>query len=115
MSVRCAHILCKHTESRNPVSRRTGQKVIITKQQAVQEITDIISRLQQSPRLDSMFKEIASSRSDCSSCAKGGDLGMFSRGQMQKPFEDASFALSVGAISGIVDTDSGIHVIYRIA
>ncbi len=36
-------------------------------------------------------------------------------GQMQRPFEDASFALSVGAVSGIVDTDSGIHIILRVA
>ena len=33
---------------------------------------------------------------------------------MQKPFEDASFALQVGEISGIVDTESGIHLIKRL-
>jgi NIMA-interacting peptidyl-prolyl cis-trans isomerase 1 len=42
-----------------------------------------------------------------------GDLGAFSRGQMQKPFEDATYTLPVGGLSGIVDTDSGIHVILR--
>ena len=34
---------------------------------------------------------------------------------MQKPFEDASFGLEVGQMSGIVSTDSGYHLIYRIA
>jgi len=34
---------------------------------------------------------------------------------VQKPFEDASFALNVGEMSGIVSTDSGCHLIYRIA
>jgi NIMA-interacting peptidyl-prolyl cis-trans isomerase 1 len=34
---------------------------------------------------------------------------------MQKPFEDASFALSVGGMSGIVDSDSGLHIIFRSA
>lgn len=32
---------------------------------------------------------------------------------MQKPFEDASFALKVGDMSGPVFTDSGVHVILR--
>ena len=113
--VRCAHILCKHKDSRNPVSRRTGQAVTISKEQAIAEIQDIIKRLKQAPKLDSVFKEIASARSDCSSCAKGGDLGFFGRGQMQKAFEEASFALGVGEISGLVDSDSGIHVVFRIA
>lgn len=37
------------------------------------------------------------------------------KGQMQKSFEDASFALKVGELSEIVDSDSGIHIILRTA
>lgn len=53
--------------------------------------------------------------SDCSSAHKGGDLGFFGRGQMQRPFEEATFALPVGGLSGIVQTDSGAHIILRTA
>merc|ERR1712123_347971 len=31
----------------------------------------------------------------------------------QRPFEEASFALKVGEMSGFVDTDSGVHIILR--
>ena len=44
-----------------------------------------------------------------------GDLGMFGHGAMQKAFEEASFALHVDEMSGVVDSDSGLHVILRIA
>jgi NIMA-interacting peptidyl-prolyl cis-trans isomerase 1 len=42
-------------------------------------------------------------------------LGFFGADKMQKPFEDAGFSLAVGEISGFVDTDSGIHIIMRVA
>jgi peptidyl-prolyl cis-trans isomerase NIMA-interacting 1 len=61
------------------------------------------------------FPKYAKERSDCGSFQNNGDLGNFGPGMMQKPFEDASFALQVGEMSGIVDTDSGLHLIYRIA
>ena len=76
------------------------------------------------------FEELASQFSDCSSAKRGGDLGPFGRGQMQRPFEEvsnfwelgriliiiqAAFALKIGEMSGVVDTDSGVHIILRTA
>lgn len=58
---------------------------------------------------------LATNLSDCSSAKRGGDLGYFERGQMQKPFEDAAFALEVGQLSEPVWTDSGCHLILRTA
>ena len=59
------------------------------------------------------FGSLARKHSDCSSHDHDGDLGWFGPGQMQKPFEDAAFSLRVGEISGIVDSQSGVHLVLR--
>lgn len=59
------------------------------------------------------FAELAQKYSDCSSAKRGGDLGPFTRGTMQKPFEDASFGLKIGELSDPIHTDSGVHIIIR--
>lgn len=61
----------------------------------------------------SSLAELAVTESDCSSARKGGDLGYFGRGQMQKPFEEAAFALKPGEVSHVIETDSGLHLIER--
>jgi NIMA-interacting peptidyl-prolyl cis-trans isomerase 1 len=114
--VQVLHILKKHNKSRRPSSWRVTE-ITQSKEEAILQIHDIRKILQKSSsamELEKKFREIASTESDCSSAKNGGDLGMFGRGQMQKVFEDASFALPVGGLSDIVDSDSGIHIILRI-
>ena len=58
------------------------------------------------------FAEVAKTNSqDTGSAAKGGDLGYFARGAMVKPFEDAVFAMKKGAISDVVESDYGYHIV----
>jgi NIMA-interacting peptidyl-prolyl cis-trans isomerase 1 len=61
----------------------------------------------------SSLGQLAVSESDCSSARKMGDLGFFGKGDMQKEFEDASFRLKPGEVSGVVETASGLHLIER--
>jgi peptidyl-prolyl cis-trans isomerase C len=57
------------------------------------------------------FAALARERSNDSSGQNGGDLGFIPRGQTVAPFEEAAFKLKPGAVSGVVETQFGFHII----
>jgi hypothetical protein len=59
------------------------------------------------------FADLAKKYSDDNSKEKGGELGVFPRGMMVKPFGDAVAALKPGEISNVVESEFGYHIIQR--
>ncbi|XP_047121763.1 putative peptidyl-prolyl cis-trans isomerase dodo [Schistocerca piceifrons] len=109
--VQCSHLLVKHQNSRRTSSWREDT-ITRTKEEALELVK---SYREQIVSGRASFAELAQKYSDCSSARRGGDLGPFGRGAMQRPFEQAAFALKVGELSEPVTTDSGIHNILRTA
>jgi peptidyl-prolyl cis-trans isomerase C len=89
VKIRCSHILAKHSLCLEAIERvKAGEK----------------------------FSDVAREISECPSRKRGGDLGLFGKGQMVKPFEQAAFALQVGEMTQEpVKTGFGWHVILRTA
>lgn len=114
--IRCRHLLVKHAGSRRPSSWR--QEVItLTKEEARTRINAFLAQLiagaPSAAVLESRLRELAKTESDCSSAKHEGDLGFFEFKKMQPPFSEAAFKLKVGDVSNIVETESGLHIIWR--
>ncbi|KAF2477425.1 rotamase-domain-containing protein [Lindgomyces ingoldianus] len=108
--IRCAHLLVKHRDSRRPASWREA-RITRSPEEAMEIIKDYEKRIKEKGE---SLSDLATTESDCSSARKGGDLGLFGKGDMQKEFEDAAFSLEKGDVSGIISTASGLHLIQRL-
>jgi len=113
--IQVLHIIRKHKGSRRPSSWRQ-ERITCTEDEATEFLADLRMKLARSDAsaLRKTFEGLAKEHSDCGSAKKGGDLGLFGRGKMQKSFEEASFGLGVGQMSPIITSDSGVHIILRI-
>lgn len=81
------------------------------------EVARQVARKKMNELLDSLkagvpFEDLARRHSqDAGSAEQGGDLGFVRRGLFVKEFETAAFALKEKEISGIVETEFGLHII----
>ncbi|MBA3003890.1 MAG: peptidylprolyl isomerase [Desulfurivibrio sp.] len=57
------------------------------------------------------FSQLAREHSEDSTGKTGGDIGFFRKEEMVVPFAEAAFALKEGEVSGIVETQFGLHLI----
>ncbi len=79
------------------------------KEDARSKAEQILEEVKKNPE---QFAEQARKHSqDPGSAQNGGDLGMFGRGVMVKSFDDAVFSMTPGAISDLVESEFGYHII----
>lgn len=95
--VQASHILIKVDQNADEATRKAAKT----------KCEDLLKKV----KAGGDFAALAKENSDCPSKEKGGDLGMFEKGKMVKPFEDAAFAMKVGDVSDIVETQFGYHII----
>ena len=93
-----SHILVAVSPQADPAALKAAQEKINQAKQRIQNGED--------------FEVVARELSDDAMSAKnGGDLGLITRGAMEKNFDEAAFALSEGEVSAPVKTSFGFHLI----
>lgn len=96
---RASHILIGFSANATPAQ----------KQEAKAKAEDILAQVKKNPK---QFESLAAQFSqDPGSATKGGDLGLFGRGAMVKPFEESAFSMKVDQISDLVESEFGYHII----
>lgn len=78
------------------------------REEALQRAQDVLRRIQDGESFEQVARRFSE---DPGTRDRGGDLGWFRRGQMVPEFERAAYSLPPGAVSGIVETSFGFHII----
>ncbi len=97
-SVHASHILIAVPQGATPAQKAEA------KAKAEQVLNQV--------RAGADFAKVARDQSqDPGSAPNGGDLGFFPKGQMEPHFEAVAFGLAPGAVSDVVETPFGFHII----
>ncbi len=99
------HILIMHNES-----MQKPESITRTRAEARARAQGILLEIRGGAPFEEMVKKYTD---EPGGADRGGDLGVFDRATMVKPFADAAFALKVGEVSEVIETKYGYHIIKR--
>jgi parvulin-like peptidyl-prolyl isomerase len=99
------HLLVMHAES-----IQKPDSVTRTREEAQRRAQEALLKIRGGAPFEEVVKEYTD---EPGGAERNGDLGVFDRATMVKPFADAAFALKVGEVSEVVETKYGFHVIKR--
>jgi len=91
---------------------RASAEVERTKEEALERANEALVRLREGADFAELAREMSDDRG---SAARGGFLGIFERGSMVKPFQDAVEALEPGQLDGPAESEFGWHVVQRLS
>jgi peptidyl-prolyl cis-trans isomerase C len=96
--VRASHILLRVPEAAGPDVKKAQRG----------KAAAALVRVRKGEDFAAVAREVSE---DPGSAPRGGDLGVFGKGQMVPPFEQAAFALPAGQVSDLVESPFGFHII----
>lgn len=99
-----AHCEAHRAEFDAPERVRLRQILVTTSNEA----RDIKRRVRKDPK---SFAVLAQTRSRAPEASKGGEMGVFARGELPAELERAAFALQSGETSEVVESPLGFHVL----
>jgi NIMA-interacting peptidyl-prolyl cis-trans isomerase 1 len=99
------HILVMHQRS-----LQKPESVSRTREEARARADECLAALRSGAAWEAVVGECSD---EPGAAERAGDLGVFERGAMVKAFSDAAFQLEVKALSDLVETPYGFHIIQR--
>ncbi len=111
-TVRASHILVKFDDldpekAKGMTDEQKKSATDELNRLSLKKAQDILAKL----KAGEDFAKLAAENSACPSKEKGGDLGVFGKGQMTPSFEKSAFSLKPGEMSDVVETEFGYHII----